>query len=151
MYGISQAVVKKISIPIICFIIGICTGYGGTRAIYHAFPEFIPEASSDRGSSNSNIGLQHLQNTQTELKRSIEYSESLNTNIDRSTEINGRAGEIIGGIEREQRFTSTGIKESKGNLNEAIRKLEENRRIFESVDKGLQNSTTQIQSEKTAE
>lgn len=26
MYGISQAVVKKISIPIICFIIGICTG-----------------------------------------------------------------------------------------------------------------------------
>lgn len=138
MYGITQRITKKIFIPFLCFIIGTCFGYGGTRIVEH----YIAQPT------NSNNGLQHLQDTKTELKRSIEYSENINSNIDRSTEINGRAREIINRIEREQRTTSTGIEESKGNISEAIRKLEENRRIFEQVDRGLQNSTTQVQSEE---
>lgn len=144
MYGITQRLTKKIFIPILCFVIGSFVGYGGTRIVEHYITNSRPTTE------NSNNGLQHLQNAQTELKRSIEYSESLNSNIDRSTEYNGRAREIIDRLERNQRITSTGIEESKGNINEAIRKLEENRRIFESVDRGLQNSSTQIQSEKTA-
>ena len=144
MYGITQRLTKKIFIPILCFVIGSFVGYGGTRIVEHYITNSRPTTE------NSNNGLQHLQNAQTELKRSIEYSESLNSNIDRSTEYNGRAREIIDRLERNQRITSTGIEESKGNINEAIRKLEENRRIFESVDRGLQNSSTQVQSEKTA-
>lgn len=144
MYGITQRLTKKIFIPILCFVIGSFVGYGGTRIVEHYITNSRPTTE------NSNNGLQHLQNAQTELKRSIEYSESLNSNIDRSTEYNGRAREIIDQLERNQRITSTGIEESKGNINEAIRKLEENRRIFESVDRGLQNPSTQIQSEKTA-
>lgn len=142
MYGITQRITKKIFIPFFCFIIGTFFGYGGTRIVeqYIATPK----------TTNSNNGLQHLQDTKTELKRSIDYSESINSNIDRSTEINGRAREIIDRIEREQRTTSTGIDESKGNLQEAIRLLEENRGIFEQVDRGLQNSTTQVPSEETA-
>ena len=145
MYGITQRLTKKIFIPILCFIIGTFLGYGGTRVIDHYIT-----GSTKSYTEDSNNGLQHLQNAKTELQRSIEYSESINSNIDRSTEINGRAREIIERIEREQRTTSTGIVESKGNLQEAIRKLEENRRIFEQVDRGLQNSTTQVQSEETA-
>lgn len=144
MYGITQRLTKKIFIPILCFVIGSFVGYGGTRIVEHYITNSRPTTE------NSNNGLQHLQNAQTELKRSIEYSESLNSNIDRSTEYNGRAREIIDQLERNQRITSTGIEESKGNINEAIRKLEENRRIFESVDRGLQNPSTQVQSEKTA-
>lgn len=142
MYGITQRITKKIFIPFLCFIIGTCIGYGGTRVIDHylATPK----------TTDSNNGLQHLQDTKTELQRSIDYSESINSNIDRSTEINGRAREIIERIEREQRTTSTGIDESKGNLQEAIRKLEENRGIFESVDRKLQDTSTQVQSEETA-
>lgn len=143
MYGITQRLTKKIFIPIICFIIGTFIGYGGTRVIDHYI------TSTKSATENSNNGLQHLQDTKTELKRSIDYSESINSNIDRSTEINGRAREIIDRIEREQRTTSTGIEESKGNISEAIRLLEENRGIFEQVDRGLQNSTTQVQSEET--
>lgn len=144
MYGITQRLTKKIFIPILCFVIGSFVGYGGTRIVEHYITNSRPTTE------NRDNGLQHLQNAQTELKRSIEYSESLNSNIDRSTEYNGRAREIIDQLERNQRITSTGISESKGNINEAIRKLEENRRIFESVDRGLQNPSTQIQSEKTA-
>ena len=144
MYGITQRLTKKIFIPILCFVIGSFVGYGGTRIVEHYITNSRPTTE------NSNNGLQHLQNAQTELKRSIEYSESLNSNIDRSTEYNGRAREIIDRLERNQRITSTGIEESKGNINEAIRKLEENRRIFESVDRGLQSPPTQVQSEKTA-
>ena len=144
MYGITQRLTKKIFIPILCFVIGSFVGYGGTRIVEHYITNSRPTTE------NSNNGLQHLQNAQTELKRSIEYSESLNSNIDRSTEYNGRAREIIDRLERNQRITSTGIEESKGNINEAIRKLEENRRIFESVDRGLQNPSTQVQGEKTA-
>ena len=140
MYGITQRITKKIFIPFLCFIIGTCFGYGGTRIV----EQYITQPKS----TNSNNGLQHLQDTKTELKRSIDYSESINSNIDRSTEINGRAREIIDRIEREQRTTSTGIVESKGNLQEAIRLLEENRGIFEQVDRGLQSSTTQVQSEE---
>ena len=141
MYGITQRLTKKIFIPILCFIIGTCIGYGGTRVIDH----YITSTKS----TDSNNGLQHLQDTQTELQRSIEYSESVKGNIDRSTEYNGRAREIIEQIERNQQFTSTRIDESKGNVNEAIRKLEENRRIFEQVDRELQRTSTQVQSEET--
>ena len=139
MYGITQRITKKIFIPFLCFFIGTCVGYGGTRIVEH----YITQPT------NSNNGLQHLQDTKTELKRSIDYSESINSNIDRSTEINGRAREIIDRIEREQRTTSTGIEESKGNLQEAIRLLEENRGIFEQVDRKLQSNGTQVQSEET--
>ena len=38
----------------------------------------------------------------------------------------------------------------KAKVNEAIRKLEENRRIFEQVDRKLQEPSTQVQSEETA-
>ena len=144
MYGITQRLTKKIFIPILCFVIGSFVGYGGTRIVEHYNTYSRPTTE------NRDNGLRNLQNAKTELKRSIEYSESLNSNIDRSTEYNGRAREIIDQLERNQRITSTGIEESKGNINEAIRKLEENRRIFESVDRGLQNPSTQIQSEKTA-
>lgn len=145
MYGITQRLTKKIFIPILCFVIGTFIGYGGTRVIDHYIT-----GSTKSYTEDSNNGLQHLQNTKTELQRSIDYSESINSNIDRSAEINGRAREIIEQLEREQRTTSTGIDESKGNIKEAIRKLEENRRIFEQVDRKLQDTPTQVQSEETA-
>lgn len=145
MYGITQRLTKKIFIPILCFIIGTFIGYGGTRVIDHYIT-----GSTKSYTEDSNNGLQHLQNTKTELQRSIEYSESVKGNIDRSAEYNGRAREIIEQIERNQQSTSTRIDESKGNISEAIGKLEENRRIFEQVDRKLQNSTTQVQSEETA-
>lgn len=146
MYGITQKLTKKIFIPIVCFIVGTCIGYGGTRVVDH----YITGSSTKYSTEDSNNGLQHLQDTKTELQRSIDYSESINSNIDRSAEINGRAREIIEQLEREQRTTSTGIDESKGNIKEAIRKLEENRRIFEQVDRKLQDTPTQVQSEETA-
>lgn len=142
MYGITQRLTKKIFIPILCFIIGTFIGYGGTRVIDHYTTSIHP------ATENSNNGLRHLQDTKTELQRSIEYSEGIQTNIDRSTEYNGRAREIIERIERNQQSTSTRIDESKGNVNEAIRKLEENRRIFEQVDRKLQEPSTQVQSEE---
>lgn len=145
MYGITQRLTKKIFIPILCFVIGTFIGYGGTRVI----DPYIT-GSTKSYTEDSNNGLQHLQNTKTELQRSIEYSESVKGNIDRSTEYNGRAREIIEQIERNQQSTSTRIDESKGNVNEAIRKLEENRRIFEQVDRKLQEPSTQVQSEETA-
>lgn len=144
MYGITQRLTKKIFIPILCFVIGTFIGYGGTRVIDH----YITSTKST--TENSNNGLRHLQDTKTELQRSIEYSEGIQTNIDRSAEYNGRAREIIEQLERSQQSTSTRIDESKGNVNEAIRKLEENRRIFEQVDRKLQSNGTQVQSEETA-
>ena len=142
MYGITQRLTKKIFIPILCFIIGTFIGYGGTRIVEHYITSIHP------ATEDSNNGLQHLQDTKTELQRSIEYSEGIQTNIDRSTEYNGRAREIIERLERNQQSTSTRIDESKGNVNEAIRKLEENRRIFEQVDRKLQEPLTQVQSEE---
>ena len=141
MYGITQRITKKIFIPILCFVIGTCVGYGGTRVFDHYI-------LNTRNTKDYNNGLQHLQNTRTELQRSIEYNKGITTHLDRSAEYNNRAGEIINRAERNKSETSRRISESKGNLDEAIRLLEANRREFERVDKELQGTSTQVRSEE---
>ena len=124
----TQVTLPTLWIPILCIFVGVLIGGIGERTTH--ITESIYPVRTESGATED-----YIRSAESEQRKSLEYNQSIQSNIDRSAEINSRAADTIRQIEAGQQFTSERIGQSKADLNRATGFLEENRRIFEQIDR----------------
>ena len=127
----TQVTLPTLWIPILCIFVGVLIGGIGERTTH--ITESIYPVRTESGTTED-----YLRSAESEQRKSLEYNQSIQSNIDRSAAINSRAADTIRQIEAGQQFTSERIGQSKANLNRATGFLEENRRLFEQIDRANQ-------------
>ncbi len=126
--NITQVTLPTLWIPILCIFVGILVGGIGERTTH--ITESIYPVRTESGATED-----YIRSAESEQRKSLEYNQSIQSHIDRSAEINSRAADTIRQIEAGQHFTSERIGQSKADLNRATGFLEENRRLFEQIDR----------------
>ena len=124
----TQVTLPTLWIPILCIFVGVLIGGIGERTTH--ITESIYPVRTESGTTED-----YLRSAESEQRKSLEYNQSIQSHIDRSAEINSRAADTIRQIEAGQHFTSERIGQSKAELNRATGFLEENRRLFEQIDR----------------
>lgn len=138
----TQVTLPTLWIPILCIFVGVLIGGIGERTTH--ITESIYPVRTESGTTED-----YLRSAESEQRKSFEYNQSIQSHIDRSAEINSRAADTIRQIEAGQHFTSERIGTSKAELNRATGFLEENRRIFEQIDRASeerQKENTKLES-----
>ena len=124
----TQVTLPTLWIPILCIFVGVLIGGIGERTTH--ITESIYPVRTESGTTED-----YLRSAESEQRKSFEYNQSIQSHIDRSAEINSRAADTIRQIEAGQYFTSERIGQSKAELNRATGFLDENRRLFEQIDR----------------
>lgn len=141
----TQVTLPTLWIPILCIFVGVLIGGIGERTTH--ITESIYPVRTESGATED-----YLRSAESEQRKSLEYNQSIQSHIDRSTEINSRAADTIRQIEAGQHFTSERIGQSKADLNRATGVLEENRRLFEQIDRaGEEGQKENAKPESTTE
>lgn len=143
----TQVTLPTLWIPILCIFVGVLIGGIGERTTH--ITESIYPVRTESGATED-----YLRSAEVEQRKSLEYNQSIQSNLDRSAEINSRAADTIRQIEAGQQFTSERIGQSKADLNRATGFLEENRRLFEQIDRAdeerqKENTTPKSTTEST--